>query len=122
MFFGLFLYSIVHAVSKNVMANRKKDFAIYRSIGANQSSLAKLVVIEQVLINLIAFTLTVSLLQILKNYVTVFQNVIPYMRIRDYLLLLLVFLLYGLWLGLRFNKKVFHQSVIETLTMSRGEF
>jgi ABC-type lipoprotein export system ATPase subunit len=122
MFFGLFLYSIVHAVSKNVMANRKKDFAIYRSIGANQSSLAKLVVIEQVLINLIAFVLTVSLLQILKNYVTVFQNVIPYMRIRDYLLLLLVFLLYGLWLGLRFNKKVFHQSVIETLTMSRGEF
>ena len=42
--FGMFLYAIVHAVTRNVMNARKKDFAIYRSIGANQTSLAKLVV------------------------------------------------------------------------------
>lgn len=121
-FLGMFLYSIVHAVSKNVMANRKNDFAIFRSIGTNKSMLAKMVVLEQVIINLVGFVITMLVLFLLKDNLTFIRRSIAYMRIKDYFILMGIFLLFGIWLGLRFNKRVFNQSVIEILTISKGEF
>jgi putative ABC transport system permease protein len=120
-FVGLFLYSVLHAVTKNVMTSRKKDFAIYRSIGANKVILARLVVLEQVLISAIGFTITFLLLMIVGNNVTVLRKSLFYMQPQDYLLLVVLVMTFGAWLGLRFNKKVFKQSVIETLTSSKGE-
>ncbi|MDD4194540.1 MAG: ABC transporter ATP-binding protein/permease [Acholeplasmataceae bacterium] len=119
--FGLFLYAIVHAVTRNVMNARKKDFAIYRSIGANQTSLAKLVVIEQVMMAVIGFGLTLVILNVLSSSIPMIGRTLPYMEIQDYIILILAFVLFGLWLGLRFNKKVFKQTVIETLSASKGE-
>jgi len=118
--FGMFLYSIVHAVTRNVMNARKKDFAIYRSIGANKSSLARLVVLEQVIMSTAGFIITILLLNVLSNNVNFIKLAIQYMEVRDYAILLTAFMLLGAWLGLRFNKKVFKQSVIETLTASKG--
>jgi ABC-type lipoprotein export system ATPase subunit/ABC-type lipoprotein release transport system permease subunit len=119
--FGMFLYSIVHAVTKNVMNARKKDFAIYRSIGANKATLAQLVVIEQVMMSTIGFIITILLITVLSNNIYVLTATIKYMEVKDYFILLGAFMFFGAWLGLRFNKKVFNQSVIETLTQSRGE-
>ncbi|BCR35925.1 ABC transporter ATP-binding protein/permease [Mariniplasma anaerobium] len=119
--FGMFLYSIVHAVTKNVMNARKKDFAIYRSIGANKATLAQLVVIEQVMMSTIGFAITILLITVLSNNIYVLTATIKYMEVKDYFILLGAFMFFGAWLGLRFNKKVFNQSVIETLTQSRGE-
>lgn len=119
--FGIFLYSIVHAVTKNVMNARKKDFAIYRSIGANKATLAQLVVLEQVMMSTIGFIITILLITLLSNNIYVLTATIKYMEVRDYFILLGAFMFFGAWLGLRFNKKVFNQSVIETLTQSRGE-
>ena len=118
---GMFLYTIVHAVTRNVMNSRKKDFAIYRSIGANQTLLAKLVVLEQVILSLVGFTITYLLLTILKNQFTIIRSSLIYMQFQDYLILVFAFMAFGAWLGLRFNKKVFKQSVIETLSTSKGE-
>jgi len=118
--FGMFLYSIVHAVTRNVMNARKKDFAIYRSIGANKASLARLVVLEQVIMSTAGFIITIILLNVLSNNINFIKLAIQYMEVRDYAILLTAFMLLGAWLGLRFNKKVFKQSVIETLTASKG--
>ncbi len=119
--FGIFIYTIVHAVTRNVMNARKKDFAIYRSIGANKSSLARLVIIEQVIMSVVGFVITIIILQVLSNNFSFIGDAIKYMEHIDYAILLGVFMLLGAWLGLRFNKKVFRQSVIETITMSREE-
>jgi len=119
--FGLFLYSIVHAVTKNVMAARKKDFAIYRAIGAHQSTLAQLVVVEQVILSVVGFIITMIILNIVASEVTAISTDMQYMQFTDYLILLLAFMFFGIWLGLRFNKRVFNQSVIETLSQSRGD-
>jgi predicted lysophospholipase L1 biosynthesis ABC-type transport system permease subunit len=119
--FGLFLYSIVHAVTKNVMNARKKDFAIFRSIGANKTTLAQLVVLEQVIMSTVGFIITMIIINIISTNITLIAADIQYMELRDYLILLAAFMFFGAWLGLRFNKKVFKQSVIETLTQSRGE-
>lgn len=121
-FVGMFLYAIVHAVSKNVMKARKKDFAVFRSIGTNQKMLAKMVVIEQVITNMIGFFITLFVLFLMRNNINFIAASLPYMRVRDYIILGFIFLFFGVWLGLRFNKKVFNQSVIEVLTSSKGEF
>ncbi len=118
---GLFLYTIVHAVTRNVMNSRKKDFAIYRSIGANQTLLAKLVVLEQVILSLVGFAITFAILTALRTYITIIRSSLIYMRFQDYFILVFAFMAFGAWLGLRFNKKVFKQSVIETLSASKGE-
>lgn len=119
--FGMFLYAIVHAVTRNVMNARKKDFAIYRSIGANQTSLAKLVVIEQVIMAMVGFILTLIILNLLSSSMPIIQKTLPYMEIQDYIILIFAFVFFGIWLGLRFNKKVFKQTVIETLSASKGD-
>jgi putative ABC transport system permease protein len=119
--FGMFLYSIVHAVSKNMMNARKKDFAIFRSIGANQATLAKLVVLEQVLLSIFGFVITILILNVLRNNVTFIRTSLFYMERQDYFILFSAFVFFGVWLGLRFNKRVFKQTVIETLTASRED-
>ena len=118
--FGMFLYSIVHAVTKNVMIARKRDFAIFRSVGTNQTTLGRLVVIEQVIMNVVAFVITIIGIQILSANVSIIRSALTYMEISDYVILLVAFAFFGFWLGLRFNRKVFKQTVIETLTSSKG--
>ena len=119
--FGLLLYSIVHAVSKNIMKSRKKDFAIFRSIGTNKVTLARLVVLEQVFIAAMSAVLMFAVLFILSNYVASIYEIIQFMEFTDYIMLIIIFLLFGAWLGLRFNKKIFRQSVIESIVSSREE-
>lgn len=119
---GFFLYAIVHAVSKNIMASRKKDFAIFRSIGTNKSALAKMVVLEQVIMNMIGFVITMIGFYFLQYRFSNIRTLLDYMKFSDYIVLVLIFLFLGVWLGLRFNKKVFNQSVIQVLTLSKEEF
>lgn len=118
---GMSSYAVVHAATKNVMNARKKDFAIYRSIGTSKTTLAKLVVLEQVLMSTSGFIITIILLQILGRNVTFISNGLQYMRNQDYFILLGIFMLLGAWLGLRFNRKVFKQSVIETFSESKED-
>jgi ABC-type lipoprotein export system ATPase subunit len=117
---GLFLYAVIHAVTKNMMNARKKDFSIFRSVGAHESTLSMLVIIEQILLSMIGLLLSIIILNAIVMFVPNHGLTIEYMRISDYIILVFAITLLGLWLGLRFNKKVFHQTVIQSLT-SGGE-
>lgn len=117
--FGLFLYLIVHAVTKNTMRSRSKDFAIYRSIGAQQTSIARLVVIEQVMIALGSIIFMLITINILGIYVAQIGANLRVLTLSNYLYLFVIFILFGMWLGLRFNKRVFKQSVIENINLSK---
>lgn len=118
---GLLLYSIVHAVTKNVMQSRKKDFSIFRSIGTSKTTLARLVVLEQISIAAISATLTLTVLYFMGQNIPSIYSMIQYMEISNYITLILFFLFFGGWLGLRFNKKIFKQSVIESIVSSKEE-
>ncbi|HAX02148.1 MAG: hypothetical protein A2Y45_09640 [Tenericutes bacterium GWC2_34_14] len=118
---GLLFYSIVHAVTKNIMKSRKKDFAIFRSIGTNKSTLAKLVVLEQVMIAAISSVIMLVTLSILGSQVPGIYKNIQYMELMDYITLIVIFLLFGAWLGVRFNKRVFKQTVIESIVTAKED-
>lgn len=117
--FGLFLYLIVHAVTKNTMRSRSKDFAIYRSIGAQQTSIARLVVVEQVMIALGSIIFMLITINILGIYIAQIGANLRVLTLSNYLYLFVIFILFGMWLGLRFNKRVFKQSVIENINLSK---
>jgi putative ABC transport system permease protein len=117
---GLFLYAVIHAVTKNMMTSRKKDFAIFRSVGAHETTLSVLVILEQILLSVFGLSLSIMILNLIVMFVPNHGLTIEYMGIVDYMILVLSITLLGLWLGLRFNKRVFHQTVIQSLT-SGGE-
>jgi len=117
---GLFLYAVIHAVTKNMMTSRKKDFAIFRSVGAHETTLSVLVILEQILLSIFGLSLSIIILNVIVMFVPNHGLTIEYMGIIDYIILVLSITLLGLWLGLRFNKRVFHQTVIQSLT-SGGE-
>ncbi len=119
--FTIFLYSIVHAVSRNTMRSRSKDFAIYRSIGAQQSVVARLVVIEQVMIAFASIVLMFVILNVIAIFNITISNYLTSLTPRNYIYLFVLFLLFGAWLGLRFNKRVFKQSVIQNINISKED-
>lgn len=113
---GLFLYAVIHAVTRNMMSSRKKDFSIYRSVGAHQQTLSLLVIIEQIILSFIGLFISVVVLQLIVSTTTNHGLTIEYMLFRDYVILTLSIMTLGIWLGLRFNKKVFNQTVIQALS------
>lgn len=118
---GSFLYAILHSVTKNVMASRQKDFAIYRSIGSNKRDLGKLVIIEQVILSLLALFIVLIIFNVLAYFFIEFMLVVSYLTFSDYIILLIIFTVFGALLGIRFNRKVFKQSVVETLSLARED-
>lgn len=113
---GLFLYAIIHAVTKNMMQSRTKDFAIYRSVGAHEQTLSFLVITEQVLLSAFGLIFSVVILNVIVMFVPNHGLTIEYMGVVDYAILTTFILVFSTWLGLRFNKRVFKQTVIQSLT------
>lgn len=120
-FFAIFLYFILFSVMKNVMNSRKKDFAIFRSIGANESKLGLLVIFEQLLMMIVSFLISMIVIMIIRYYDFSTNLVMEQMLISDYIILFLTFTYLSIWLARRFNKKTFKFSVIENITESKEE-
>src|SRR5690606_26439382 len=119
--FALFLYFILYSVMKNVMSSRRKDFAIFRSIGTNESKLGMLVIFEQLFMMIISFIISLIVLNLLSRNFSNFNFILETLLPIDYVVLFLTFTYLSIWLARRFNKKTFKISVIENLTESRED-
>ena len=117
-FLLIVMYFVAYLALRNVMRARQKDYVIMRSIGASKTDLNTITILELVLVMLWAFVLV---------YGVLWTNQIVSLRIPDYLrfftfsnYVVAVILLFGMtvFLGIRFNKKIFTQSVQKAL---RGE-
>lgn len=112
------MYFVAYLALRNVMRSRQKDYVIMRSIGASKTDLNTITILELVLVMAWAFLLV---------YGVLWTNQIISLRIPDYLrfftlgnYIVAIVLLFGmtLFLGIRFNTKIFTQSVQKAL---RGE-
>ncbi len=120
-FFAIFLYFILFSVMRNVMNSRKKDFAIFRSIGANESKLGILVIFEQVIMMIVSFIISMTILSIIRYYDFSTNFVMEQLLLIDYVILFFTFTYLSIWLARKFNKKTFKFSVIENITESKEE-
>ncbi len=119
--FAIFLYFILFSVMKNVMSSRKKDFAIFRSIGTNESKLGMLVIFEQIYMMIISFMISMIVINVLSYSNYTMYLILQRLLVVDYVVLFLTFTYLSIWLARRFNKKTFKISVIENLTESRED-
>ncbi len=112
---GLALYTVVGVVVRNISLARKKDFAIYRSIGASRAYLSRQVVFEQVLIGVIAFGFTVVALWILSHYLYTLSLAMRYLFFYQYVILFVISVFLSVFVARMYNRKVFGFSVIKAL-------
>ena len=112
---GLALYTVVGVVVKNISLARKKDFAIYRSIGAGRNYLSKQVVFEQVLIGVIAFFLTVGALRIMSGSIYILALSMRHLFFYQYVILFVISVTLSVVVAGMYNRKVFGFSVIKAL-------
>ncbi len=112
---GLFGYAIVHWLLKNMMQSKKKDLAIFRSMGATQKLLAWLVVLEQFIIGFLCVAVTLTGLFVLSQTLPSVAYRLRFIYLSDYVVLFVALLSFSTLLGFKFNKNIFKQSVIQTL-------
>jgi ABC-type lipoprotein export system ATPase subunit len=112
------MYFVAYIALKNVMKSRQKDYVIMRSIGASKRDLIKITIYELVIMMSVGFGLVYGTLLANQFFGLGLPNYLRFYTPLNYLtaFLLLAFLM--VFLGLRFNKKIFTQTVQTAL---RGE-
>lgn len=111
---GGFIYIILNLVIKSIIQSRRKDFVIFRSIGASKTDLRKLLSFEQVLFNAFGFVLSFIPLIVMNIYIPEFK-VMRYIPVWMYGVFFLIFLVVLLSINNKFANKLFGKSVITTL-------
>lgn len=113
----LFLYAILGLVIRNSMNARKKDFAIFRSIGTNQKTLGIMVIVQQIIISVFAYILLMIVVILLGSFARF--SIVDFRMLSWYhfFILFFAFMLFSTWLGFRFNKRIFKITVIKNLAI-----
>ncbi len=114
-FLMIVIYFISYVVLKNVQNSKKKDYLIFRSIGACKRDLNRVTILELFLTTLMAYGITMSLLYINEFFDTWIPQYLRYFTVGSYLFIFFLLSVLALLLGNRFNKKIFGDSVITSL-------
>ena len=110
------IYFISYIVLKNVQNAKKKDYLIFRSIGASKKDLNKVTLIELFFTMSMAYIITMILLvgnELIAK--TPIPQYLSFFSVGNYIFIFLLLTVLALLLGRRFNKKIFSNSVITSL-------
>ncbi|MCF7925588.1 MAG: ABC transporter permease, partial [Candidatus Izimaplasma sp.] len=114
-FLMVIIYFISYIVLRNVQNAKKKDYLVFRSIGASKKALNRVTIFELIMTMILAYVLTVGFF-ILNQYINTFiPNYLRYFKWTTYLAIFTILVLLAVLLGNRFNKKIFSRSVITAL-------
>jgi ABC-type lipoprotein export system ATPase subunit len=115
---GSLLYTIFGVALRNVYQARKKDFTIFRSIGANRSFLAKQMIVEQLFSTIIAFSIIVIVIQLLSIYNYQVSRTMLHVNGWQYLILFAISVVLSIQVVLKSNRQIFNISVVSSLNES----
>jgi len=114
----MFLFMLLRFVFKNMVTTRRKDFAIFRSVGANKKFLGHLILLEQVIQIAIGTWITATIVFILVLSNDRIESIMKFVTAFDMLVVLFIFSFMTIRTPLRYNKLIFEISVIDTLRSS----
>ena len=109
------LYFITYITLKNTMQARKKDYIIFRSIGASKSDLYRMTIYELMMVFMIAFVIVYTFLLFNRYALYWLPDYLRYYSIANYLFVVVLLLGLAILTGLKFNTKIFKNSVITAL-------
>ncbi len=107
----LVLYFLSYIALKNVMQARAKDFVILRSLGARQRDIHRLNVAEMASTMAIALALVFGFLVFNRFFRTPIPDYLHFFSIGNYLVMILVLLVLSVLLALRFNARLYKETV-----------
>lgn len=105
------IYVLGYIVLKLVFSEKVKDFGILKSIGLDKRTILNINIIEISIYFVISFSITTLLIEILSLFIKYFENFFWY----HHIYLLIINLLLGLFISLRFNKYINKLTVIQTI-------
>ncbi|MGS0972129.1 MAG: ATP-binding cassette domain-containing protein [Candidatus Izemoplasmataceae bacterium] len=114
-FLLLVIYFVGYVVLKNIQVSKKKDYLIFRSIGASKKDLNKVTIIELIVTMLLSYSLTMILLVVNEQITSSIPKYLRYFNFGSYLFLAVLMVVLAVLLGNRFNKRIFGKSVITSL-------
>ena len=94
------------------MGSRSKTFVILRSIGAKKKELNYSLILELMLIMSVALVLTIAAFNLRSLLPNIIPDYLRYFSFSNYLFMITALLIMSMFLGFRFNKKIFRKSVI----------
>jgi ABC-type lipoprotein export system ATPase subunit/ABC-type antimicrobial peptide transport system permease subunit len=111
------MYLITYMVLKNVQEAKKKDFLIFRSIGASKSSLNKVTIYELLALTIFGILVVFVLFYLNSRFIWIRQiaNLMDFFTLGNYIFLFIILFALAFLLGRRFNSRIFNKSVITSL-------
>ncbi len=109
------MYFISYLVLKNVIRSQERSTLILRSIGAYKKDLYQTLIMELMVVMMMAFALVIGFLWVNQMGLDWVPNYLQYFTWSNYLVMIVLLLLLALFLGRRFQKKLFTRSVMSAL-------
>lgn len=118
--FGLLfiiIFFVAYVIIKNIINSKLSDYAIFRTIGANKSTIRSFIYLETLFIAFLAYFVFVVFVQIGSPYfkaTSIFYN-LKFYTFKNLLYLLIFIAAYSLLLSRRYVSRVYHDTVAQTL-------
>jgi len=111
------MYFITYLVLKNIQEAKKKDFLIFRSIGASKASLNRVTIFELLTLTIVSVIIVFTLLILNGRFYWIRQiaTIMNLYTVGNYIFLFFILGILAFLLGRRFNSRIFNKSVITSL-------
>ena len=111
------LFFISYFIIKIILKSRNVYFSTIRMLGANQKTAKNLLIIELLTVSNLAFL--ISIIAVIAQYyglinIQFIQDIVKYLKLRDYILLYIVLTGISYLISLKYAKKLFQKSSIKT--------
>jgi ABC-type lipoprotein export system ATPase subunit/ABC-type antimicrobial peptide transport system permease subunit len=109
------LYFITYITFKNIMVSRKKDYVIFRSIGATKKDLYRITIFELIMVFVMAYIVILTFLILNATVFFLIPDYLRFFTIINYISMSALLVLLAVLTGLRFNTRIFKDSVMQAL-------
>lgn len=111
------LYLVLRFVVKNILTTFKRDFNIFRTMGANEKSVSRLVIYYQLLIGFISMILTIIFTIIGYMFIGQLSYINTAFGYISVVVVFIILMILEVFLGLAYNKTVFKISIVKSLSL-----
>jgi len=109
------VYFVGYFVMRNVILSKKKDYLIYRSVGASKKTISGVLIVEIMYLTIISFIFVMGVLMVNEVIDSGIPRLLRYFKYYNYISLLVIINLLMYFMSRNFNSKIFGKSVISSL-------
>lgn len=109
------VYFVGYFVMRNVIISKKKDYLVYRSVGASKTMINWVLIVEIMYLTIASFTVVIGLLLMNEQFDSVIPRLLRYFKFYNYLSILIIVNLVMFIMSRNFNSRIFGKSVISSL-------